>query len=319
MAKMGIAGLALRNAGGQRQGRALSVQDILRQKVDQVGDAATLAALEGGVAPTGPQPVSVQDALAVSRETRVAATELAAAATARADEADKRRKAAETQAATERAAGVAEADTRWTMMQTMLQPLQEELRDLRQERHQAELDARESEAAKIAADMRASNDAIVARLNSEIDQLKTKNKDLEEQVTVLSKRRTANDELLDLLGSEDPRQHRLARAVLSVVPQQGPATPAEEDPQTQLEREAIKPLVERMHLDNDRVSKGNDRGDRLVDLVERLGSVIEQRLGGPGLLLANADLPQGGGAPAGTGFIDPEAADAEYVRVADRR
>ena len=324
MGRVGIAGLALRSTGGSRAGRPMSTKELLHQKIDEVGDAAALAAMEHGGGLPGPQPHSVQDIATVSRavvDSAKAGVDMLTTQvdSARADAEVERARRMDAEDSTGAAIAAVRAEER-TAADKALEMVREvtNLRlSMTEELASLRVSVAQSEAAKIAAEMKASNDATVARLTGQIEQLQTENQALKGQVGELSRKKSAAEELGEAFLSGKFDDHPVVQTVRRLTPQ--PTGPVEEDPQTQLYRQAIPSVVDRLDKENSKIDRAEARADRLADAGMRLLGALERRLGGPGVLLADADLPGSGAAPAADQFIDPEAADTEYAGVGGSR
>lgn len=151
-----------------RQSRMADIANRIRGGAS-VGVGAAVPVPQQGQAI--PSPTSVGEAVNAAVGISKLHKDAAETAMQQAEAADKRRIEAEQRAGAQAAAAAEEEADKWSAMTELTSGFREEMSKMRQELHQAQLEAKDSEAARLVAEMKAHADKIESSLSAERDRL----------------------------------------------------------------------------------------------------------------------------------------------------
>lgn len=219
------------------------LDEEFRTAIRRAGAAAALQRLasvnDPSVAPP-PQPTSVPEVIQLNREARDAAGETARLAKETAEAERVRRQEAEQRAAGAYDAGAAEADDRWRFFTEINEKNHGLVLDLVKGIGGAQVAAAQTEAARIASEMKANAEAVISRLSTEITKRDEKINELQQQNETLKQRKTWSEVVAEKLEAGD-LSHPAVRAML---PAQPATAPQGKTPQERLDDEMVPIIAE---------------------------------------------------------------------------
>ncbi len=187
----GTDGVSVEVARWVRQRREL---DMVRQM--EGGSAASASGVPGAVGgppQVMPGPASITEAVNAASGISQIHREAAQTALEQAEQERLRRQEAEESVGSAAEAARKDEANRWQAITDMTNTLRAEITSIREESHQAQLAAKESEAARIAAQMKADADRITAALTAERDRLAAELEREKARVAQLAQRPTVQD------------------------------------------------------------------------------------------------------------------------------
>ncbi len=245
--------------------------------------------------PSAPLPAPTSVGEAVNAAVGISKLHKDAAETAmqQAEAADKRRIEAEQRAGALAAAAAEEESEKWSMMTELTNSFREELSTLRAEAHQARLEAKDSEAARMVAEMKAHADKIELSLSAERDRLAAELARERARSEALARRPTVQDMYIKAI--QNPNDPELA-PFRQMFGQQGGESFDEwwrkEQAKRHLRRQdADDRRTEDMHRANLRIRR------RLGDLAEH-GAGVLREYGGKALAAQSRGIDTNGIASA---------------------
>lgn len=260
------------------------IDEELRKAIRRAGGAAALARIAGGADPAAvvqhvPQPTSVQDVIALEREARETTKDARQAAMETAEAERERRVEAEQRAAGSYEAGQQEAENRWAAIVEMQNGFHGTVMGMFEKLSAQQVAAAQSDAARIAAEMKASNDATVAAMKAEIDKRDGIIATQQQHIEALKGRKTIEEVAAERLAAGD-LSHPAVRAFL---PQQPPA-PQGESTQEQLNKGMVPIILEdeaeKRRLQREVQASEVRRNDQIGQAVAQAAPLLRSVFGG---------------------------------------
>ncbi len=260
------------------------IDEELRKAIRRTSGVAALAKIAGGADPAAvaqhlPQPTSIQDVLALDDHALKASGQIAEAARQQAQDEKDRADRAEGRAATSYEAGQADSDSRWSFMTEVLEKNHSLVLEVVKVAGEARVQAAQSDAARIAAEMKASNDAVVAAMKAEVDKRDAIINGQQQQIEALKGRKTIEEVAAERLAAGD-LTHPAVRAFL---PQTVPV-PQGESTQDQLNKGMVPIILEdeqeKRRLAREVQASEVRRNDQIGQAVAQAAPLLRSVLGG---------------------------------------
>lgn len=248
---------------------------VALQRLATVGDPAAATAVT-------PQPTSVQDVIALEREARESTKDARQAAQETAEQERLRRQEAEQRANGAYEAGQAEAENRWGAVVEMQQGFHATVMGMFEKLSTQQIAAAQSEAARVAERMEASNKEIVARLAGEIEKRDNTIIQQQQQIEALKAKKSWGE-----VVAEQIEQGNLGHpAVKAMIPQlAAPAAPQGKSPQDQL-NEGMVPIVlederERRRIEREKAEAEKRKAEATAQTITQLAPLARSFLTAP--------------------------------------
>lgn len=259
-------------------------QELIRA-ARRVSLSRSVMALGGEQSAAGslPQPATVQDTIALSREAREAAREQAESARELAKQEEARRKEAEAKAGGAYAAGEADATERHSITLELFKDFASESREMLQQTYEARLQAQNETHAAVLKGIDAKLDAALAAKDAEIAREKERREQAEAQAARLAGRKTASEELGEALLAGKLKEHPIIQLAQGLVPQTGAASDPNAVYQTAIAQGLAQAHVSKANLEVDKeraaIEQARSRGDKWDRLLDSAARLLEGAAG----------------------------------------